>query len=161
MFLITSQKLVLIFSAQKPPLSPRIFARAIVITGLFVIVYITSQNRDGKLITFVKQSETVSGKANMLQCSSEYFDEVHKYKECFPRKCGRYVTDQVISQMEANELLNIAKKGLQYGGSSGGASIMDLHSGALSKQNVFVNIYKIDEAKGLFTEKDFNLYRVC
>jgi hypothetical protein len=34
---------------------------------------------------------------------------------------------------ESHRLLSIAKKGLVKGGSNGGASILDLHSGALSK----------------------------
>lgn len=61
---------------------------------------------------------------------------------------------------EVEELLGIAKKGLSLGGSAGGASILDLHSGALSLGQNFVNIYKIDKAKEVFTESDFVIYRV-
>jgi hypothetical protein len=46
------------------------------------------------------------------------------------------VIDQVFSVEESHALLNIAKKGLIKGGSNGGASILDLHSGALSKVRI-------------------------
>ena len=50
-----------------------------------------------------------------------------------PAKCGRAVVDGLFSIEESHRLLSIAKKGLVKGGSNGGASILDLHSGALSK----------------------------
>ncbi len=52
---------------------------------------------------------------------------------CIPAKCGRAIVDQLFSEEESHRLLSIAKKGLVKGGSNGGASILDLHSGALSK----------------------------
>ena len=41
--------------------------------------------------------------------------------------------DNVVNTQEADALLALAKKGFAKGGGSGGASILDLHSGALSK----------------------------
>ena len=52
---------------------------------------------------------------------------------CAPTKCGRAVLDNVVSAQESDKLLELAKKGFVKGGGSGGASILDLHSGALSK----------------------------
>ena len=52
---------------------------------------------------------------------------------CVPTKCGRAVLDNVVNTQEADALLALAKKGFAKGGGSGGASILDLHSGALSK----------------------------
>jgi len=52
------------------------------------------------------------------------------------------VKDGLLSASEVQVLRQIAEGGLLYGGSSGGASILDLHSGALSKGENFVNIYK-------------------
>lgn len=77
--------------------------------------------------------------------------------ECLPAKCGRMVSDSVVDERDAHGLLEIAKKGLAKGGSSGGASILDLHSGALSKGSNFVNLYKLHP--DLFTKDDFELYR--
>ena len=48
---------------------------------------------------------------------------------CLPSFCGRFVSDAVVTEAEAAQLQNIAKKGLSLGGSNGGASILDLHSG--------------------------------
>ena len=60
------------------------------------------------------------------------------FEGCAPTKCGRAVMDNVVSSEESDHLLRLAKKGFAKGGGSGGASILDLHSGALSK--VFMNI---------------------
>lgn len=49
---------------------------------------------------------------------------------------------------------------MSFGGGSGGASILDLQSGALSKDDAFVNIYKIPEAKGFLNANALNAYRV-
>ena len=57
-------------------------------------------------------------------------------------------------------LLNITPQAIIFnpGGGAGGASILDLHSGALSKEKLFINLYKTNP--GLFTERDFDLYRL-
>ena len=52
---------------------------------------------------------------------------------CVPTKCGRAVLDNVVSEKESDQLLALAKKGFSKGGGNGGASILDLHSGAISK----------------------------
>ena len=41
--------------------------------------------------------------------------------------------DNVVSEKESDQLLALAKKGFAKGGGNGGASILDLHSGAISK----------------------------
>ncbi|XP_054312237.1 2-oxoglutarate and iron-dependent oxygenase domain-containing protein 3 isoform X2 [Pongo pygmaeus] len=80
---------------------------------------------------------------------------------CTPRKCGRGVTDVVITREEAERIRSIAEKGLSLGGSDGGASILDLHSGALSVGKHFVNLYRYfgDKIQNIFSEEDFQLYR--
>ncbi|XP_030683952.1 2-oxoglutarate and iron-dependent oxygenase domain-containing protein 3 isoform X4 [Nomascus leucogenys] len=80
---------------------------------------------------------------------------------CTPRKCGRGVTDVVITRKEAERIRSIAEKGLSLGGSDGGASILDLHSGALSVGKHFVNLYRYfgDKIQNIFSEEDFQLYR--
>ncbi|KAJ8718578.1 hypothetical protein PYW08_002815 [Mythimna loreyi] len=139
-------------------ISLRIISRMVVIFSLLIVVYFSSKNDNLK--TFAKQSELLPGKGLVVECSQSYKEEVDKYEGCVPKECKRFVTDKVISVREAEELLAIAKKGLKLGGSSGGASILDLHSGALSLGQHFINIYKHDNAKDIFTEADFNIYRV-
>uniref|UniRef100_A0A8B9KW41 Urotensin-2 receptor 2 n=1 Tax=Astyanax mexicanus TaxID=7994 RepID=A0A8B9KW41_ASTMX len=77
----------------------------------------------------------------LVQCSEDY--ENHKrFPGCTPTKCGRAVTDSVVTKEEAQVLKRLAERGLALGGSDGGASILDLHSGALSMGKKFVNIYR-------------------
>lgn len=78
---------------------------------------------------------------------------------CVPEICGRAVSDHLMTDEEAETLLDIGKRGLSLGGSDGGASILDLHSGALSKGKHFVNIHKLKEAENLFNVEDFAVYR--
>ena len=66
------------------------------------------------------------------------------------------VTDDLIDISEANKLLALAKKGLAKGGGAGGASILDLHSGALSKGEGFTSIYQA--FPDLFAPSDFEAY---
>ena len=62
---------------------------------------------------------------------------------CAPTKCGRAVLDNVVSAEESDKLLALAKKGFAKGGGSGGASILDLHSGAISKVHSTNNFHII------------------
>lgn len=65
-----------------------------------------------------------------------------------------------MTDQEADLLLALAKRGLTFGGSNGGVSILDLHSGALSQGDVFVNIYKLPEAKGFLEQSAQEAFRV-
>lgn len=89
----------------------------------------------------------------------DYKEELEKYPGCVPEKCGRVVTDKLVSTTEVDVLLKLAKDGLDLAGSDGGASILDLHSGALSKGQGFINIYKQSAAKKLFNNMDLAIYR--
>uniref|UniRef100_A0A3B3D3Q5 2-oxoglutarate and iron dependent oxygenase domain containing 3 n=1 Tax=Oryzias melastigma TaxID=30732 RepID=A0A3B3D3Q5_ORYME len=75
--------------------------------------------------TLVRQRELVSPqpRAYGVPCSEDY-DNYKRYPGCTPQKCGRVVTDGVVTREEAL------------------ASILDLHSGALSMGKQFVNIYR-------------------
>ncbi|CAB3244605.1 unnamed protein product [Arctia plantaginis] len=139
-------------------ISLKILSRVVMTFSLLAVVYFSS--KDDKFKTFAKQSELLVGKGLVVECSPSYVKDLDKYEGCFPQECKRFVTDKVISLREADELLAIAKKGLKLGGSSGGASILDLHSGALSKGKQFINIYKQEAALNLFDQNDFNIYRV-
>ncbi|XP_047532336.1 2-oxoglutarate and iron-dependent oxygenase domain-containing protein 3-like [Vanessa atalanta] len=135
----------------------RVLSRSVVIFSLLIVVYYSSKNN---VQTFAKQAELLPGKGQIIECSSDYLKDIDKYEGCAPKYCKRFVTDKVISIRETEELLKLAQKGLKYGGSFGGASILDLHSGALSKGQHFVNVYKMDEMKNLFTQDDFNIFKV-
>lgn len=106
------------------------------------------------------RGEVLEGRFIEVPCSEDY-DGHRRFEGCTPRKCGRGVTDIVITREEAEQIRRIAEKGLSLGGSDGGASILDLHSGALSVGKHFVNLYRYfgDKIQTIFSEEDFQLYR--
>ncbi|XP_057681867.1 urotensin-2 receptor 2 isoform X2 [Corythoichthys intestinalis] len=112
--------------------------------------------------TLVSQREHLSPKPRVyiIQCSEDY-ENYKRYPGCTPQKCGRAITDGVVTREEAQFLRRLAERGLQLAGSEGGASILDLHSGALSMGPQFVNIYRYfgEQIQDVFTEEDFQLYR--
>lgn len=67
---------------------------------------------------------------------------------CRPRVCGHVVVDSFASDEEVSELRAIASAGMSYGGGSGGPTVLDLHSGALSLGSQFVSIWHKLNATG-------------
>ncbi|XP_031604657.1 urotensin-2 receptor 2 [Oreochromis aureus] len=129
--------------------------------GTATWLYVTSLDSD-ITETLVSQGELVSPQPRVysVQCSEDY-DNYKRYPGCTPQKCGRAVTDGVVTREEAQTLRRLAERGLALAGSEGGASILDLHSGALSMGKQFVNIYRYfgEQLKDVFTQEDFQLYR--
>ncbi|XP_011371956.1 2-oxoglutarate and iron-dependent oxygenase domain-containing protein 3 isoform X1 [Pteropus vampyrus] len=115
---------------------------------------------DGVTEVLAHRGEVLPGRFIEVPCSEDY-DSHRRFEGCSPTKCGRGVTDAVISRDEARRIRSIAEKGLSLGGSDGGASILDLHSGALSVGKHFVNLYRYfgDKIENIFSEEDFQLYR--
>ncbi|KAM6050458.1 2-oxoglutarate and iron-dependent oxygenase domain-containing protein 3 isoform 3-T3 [Chlamydotis macqueenii] len=151
---------------------------------------------DGVTEVLAHRGESLQDKFVEIPCSEDY-DSHKRFEGCTPRKCGRGVTDAVITREEAERIRRIAERGLSLGGSDGGdpleflsvlwlhnlpvcldysacwdlwlnscheccqASILDLHSGALSLGKHFVNLYRYfeDKIQDIFTEEDFALYR--
>jgi hypothetical protein len=81
------------------------------------------------------------------------------FSGCVPEQCGRVISDGLVSTREARDLLNLAKAGMALGGSKGGATILDLHSGALSLGTNFVSVYSLPKASEVLSTKDFALYK--
>lgn len=129
--------------------------------GTVTWLYVTSLDSD-ITETLVSQGELVSPQPRVysVQCSEDY-DNYKRYPGCTPQKCGRAVTDGVVTREEAQTLRRLAERGLALAGSEGGASILDLHSGALSMGKQFVNVYRYfgEQLKDVFTQEDFQLYR--
>ncbi|XP_043251798.1 2-oxoglutarate and iron-dependent oxygenase domain-containing protein 3-like [Colletes gigas] len=136
----------------------RVWSRcALILAVLFIIWY---NSKQGKEVHLAKQKEILLSRTQFVECSDDYKAETDEYPECMPEKCGRIVTDKLVSSTETDILLKIATSGLSLGGSNGGASILDLHSGALSKGLGFINIYTLPEAKKIFNSADFAIYKV-
>ncbi|XP_036936815.1 urotensin-2 receptor 2 isoform X1 [Acanthopagrus latus] len=134
---------------------------ALTVCGATLWLYVTSLDSD-ITETLVSQRELVSVQPRVynVQCSEDY-ENYKRYPGCTPQKCGRAVTDSVVKREEAQALRRLAERGLALAGSEGGASILDLHSGALSMGKQFVNIYRYfgDQIGDVFTQEDFELYR--
>ncbi|XP_075313225.1 2-oxoglutarate and iron-dependent oxygenase domain-containing protein 3-like [Odontesthes bonariensis] len=100
-----------------------------------------------------------------VQCSEDYENHKRYPGEAAvaqPQRCGRAVTDAMVTREEAHALRRLAERGLALAGSEGGLSINGpLHSGALSMGKQFVNIYRYfgDQISDVFTAEDFKLYR--
>ncbi|XP_076288363.1 2-oxoglutarate and iron-dependent oxygenase domain-containing protein 3 [Lasioglossum baleicum] len=136
----------------------RVWSRcALILAVLFIVWY---NGKQGKEVYFAKQKEVLSSRTQYLDCSNDYKTEANKYLECTPERCGRIVTDKLVSSTETDVLLRIATNGLNLGGSEGGASILDLHTGALSKGKAFIDIYALPEAKKIFNNADLAIYKV-
>jgi len=131
----------------------------VLLLSICLVIY-WSQSNSPTMTYMAKQQEIVDPKRfqNSL-CAPSFKKEIADIpnKGCVPVKCGRMVTDALIGLDEANQLLSLAKKGLSKGGGSGGASILDLHSGALSKGQGFTSVYQA--FPDLFTASDFDIYR--
>lgn len=136
----------------------RLWTRSVMSVAVVIVVYFISNKSREK--TFARQKETIALRSQYFPCSDAYVHEVEHFPECVPKQCGRFVIDSLVNEVEANLLLELAKTGLALGGSSGGASILDLHSGALSKGTEFVNIYKYPEAKSIFRPEALKVYQV-
>ncbi|XP_037266004.1 2-oxoglutarate and iron-dependent oxygenase domain-containing protein 3 isoform X3 [Falco rusticolus] len=129
---------------------------------------------DGVTEVLAPHSENLQGKFIEIPCSEDY-DSHKRFEGCTPRKCGRGVTDAVITREEAERIQAVQFP--LYGSSVNQdigeallnsfseigmwASILDLHSGALSLGKHFVNLYRYfgDKVQDIFTEEDFALYR--
>ncbi|CAM5156470.1 unnamed protein product [Eretmochelys imbricata] len=129
-----------------------------VLVSLLSWSYLVSE--DGVAEVLAHFSESLQDRFIEVPCSEDY-DSHKRFEGCTPRKCGRGITDAVITREEAERIRRIAERGLSLGGSDGGASILDLHSGALSVGKHFVNLYRYfgDKIQEVFTEEDFQLYR--
>uniref|UniRef100_A0A1W7RER9 PKHD domain-containing transmembrane protein C17orf101 n=1 Tax=Agkistrodon contortrix contortrix TaxID=8713 RepID=A0A1W7RER9_AGKCO len=117
-------------------------------------------SEDGVTEVLAHHGESIPDKFIEVSCSEDY-DSHKRFEGCTPRKCGRGITDAIINREEAEQIRRIAERGLSLGGSDGGASILDLHSGALSLGKHFVNMYRYfnDKIHDIFTDEDFQLYR--
>jgi hypothetical protein len=151
--------------ADETILPHQAWARMVMVLAAVVVVYFGGHNLAGPggsgRTVMARGSEALDDKRYQnLLCAPSYRKEIKDLGNdaCLPAKCGRMVMDGIISDDEAHAVLNLAKRGFSATeGSAGGASILDLHSGALSKGQQFVNVYKTHP--DLFQKKDFELYR--
>ncbi|XP_060535901.1 2-oxoglutarate and iron-dependent oxygenase domain-containing protein 3-like isoform X2 [Cylas formicarius] len=135
----------------------RLWSKAVVMLGITLYIwYFSKSNRESVL---ARQDKTYAGRGQHVECDLDYLDEIRHYPGCVPKKCGRYVSDQIVTAEEADVLLWLAKKGMSIGGSTGGATIMDLHSGALSYKDNFINFYTMVKQK-FISPSELTVYQI-
>lgn len=116
-------------------------------------------SKESKEVSLARQKDVLVSRGLDVDCSEEYKSEVEKFPGCVPEKCKRIVTDKLVSGSEVDTLLRLANNGFKLGGSDGGASILDLQSGALSHGTKFINIYALNNTKKMFTTSEFAIYK--
>jgi len=138
--------------------SHKTIAKFVMLIGAVIFV-VYSSYRSENVHPMAKVNEILDKKRHaQFLCHPQFKKEIQELSEaCVPAKCGRFVVDDLVTVEEAHKLLVLAKKGLAKGGGNGGASILDLHSGALSHGDNFINLYK--SHPDLFTARDFETYR--
>ena len=138
--------------------SHKTIAKFVMLIGAVIFV-VYSSYRTENVHPMAKVNEILDKKRHaQFLCHPHFKKEIQELSEaCVPAKCGRFVVDDLVTVDEAHKLLVLAKKGLAKGGGNGGASILDLHSGALSHGDNFINLYKSHPE--LFTARDFETYR--
>ncbi|KAH3863731.1 2-oxoglutarate and iron-dependent oxygenase domain-containing protein 3-like [Dreissena polymorpha] len=132
---------------------------AYVLTVVFTAaaIYLKVVYTEPRVATFAHADRQYQKQHVTIVCSDDYKRDT--FTECKPKFCGRVVMDGIVTSEEVDHLLGVAKMGLSYGGSNGGASILDLHSGALSKGDKFISIYSAFPGGEGFKEEDFKIYR--
>jgi len=138
--------------------SHKTMAKFVMLIGAVIFV-VYSSYRTENIHTMAKVNEILDKKRHaQFLCHPQFKKEIQELSpDCVPAKCGRFVMDDLVTIDEAHKLLVLAKKGLAKGGGNGGASILDLHSGALSHGDNFINLYK--SHPDLYTARDFQTYR--
>lgn len=129
----------------------------LILFGLFLmfsIYFVDYLHRweNGELDVNVLQSQTYPHRFVEVLCSNDYGNS---FKNCKPKKCGRAVRDDLFSSKDLKHMREIVEKGMKHGGGNGGATILDLHSGALSYGDKFINLHAL---KTVFNQSDFEVY---
>ncbi|CAG0890271.1 unnamed protein product [Cyprideis torosa] len=140
----------------------RVFSRVVIVLTILTIAFLMKKEdheRTSGEITWVSHNAISEDASQWVKCADDYSAEDRKtYEGCISERCGRLVTDQLVTEEEVDVLLSLAQKVMAKAGGSGGATIMDLHSGALSSGDKFVDLYQFQEIKELISEGDLQTY---
>lgn len=86
----------------------KVFARVVLSSAVFIIVYFTSAKE--KTTTLAGIKEVLSLREHKVDCSPESFalnSDADKSATCIPARCGRFASDNVISEAELYKLKEI------------------------------------------------------
>ncbi|CAG2170021.1 unnamed protein product [Oppiella nova] len=138
-------------STQNQSITKRVMSLMALSMVIFAMVYYyTTQTNDTNELVMATVTQSIMGSpiGQQVTCSQDYTEDRVRFPSCGPQRCGRFVSDSVITQSDAKHLLSVAKRGLSLGGRSGGEDILSLHTGVLFQQN-----------EEVFTGKDLEVYR--
>ncbi|CAD7086532.1 unnamed protein product [Hermetia illucens] len=147
------------FQSVTPGTQPKhhkLWTSFVVVIAVVVAMYFLKPE---KTVNLALHNEVVPFRFYKRHCSQQLLKEMHDYPNCIPKQCGRFVSDSLVSSEEVDILLKTAKSAIGLAGSSGGASIVDLHSGALSHKDKFINAYSILEFRKLLTKEFLGAYK--
>jgi len=136
----------------------RIWSRGVMFASITIIIVVLKWRKMGQ-VTWASQRENITETiSHLLPCSPKYLDEINRFEGCALKQCGRFVVDDLFQEDQVKTLVKIFKKGLENGRSSGGASILDLHSGALSHGAKFINVFETPGGQELWTKEEIAVY---
>lgn len=88
--------------------------------------------------------------AQEVACPRDNYQlEREQFANCAPGRCGRFVSDSIVSENEALQLRLLAETVFSISQPSGGVAIFDLNSGALSNHTKFINLFELIKRKNI------------
>ncbi|XP_071444507.1 2-oxoglutarate and iron-dependent oxygenase domain-containing protein 3-like [Hetaerina americana] len=150
--------------------SLRMWSRGVLVLGAVAVIYFAFAKAGmTREKPFALVTEKIHHRSQEVVCSEEYKQELKLYiPGCIPKRCGRLVTDSLLTQVESDALLSAAIKGfllnpkISKPGSMGSASILDLYSGALTsgrdEPGKFIDSRKLPLANQIFTSHGIRVF---
>ena len=96
--------------------SHKSLAKFVMLFGVvFFLLYSNYRKESVQCIAKVSETLEKTRSVSML-CSPAYKAEIQALDPvCLPARCGRMISDDIVTEAEAHALLNLAKKGLAQG----------------------------------------------
>lgn len=147
---------------ERPPQfkNQKVFARIVLSSAVFIIVYFTSSKE--KTTTLAGIKETLSLREHKVECSPETFssDEIGKSLTCIPSHCGRFASDNVISETELMKLKELTAEIFNkiFKDDKESSLAVDLHSEVLGKHEMLSkNVDEVLKVKSDLDDKQTDL----
>jgi len=168
---LTHDDIKRITEEKRKDLGKKLFKRSLKRIGLICVAFFALYTyrwikTDQSFTAWVTKSDEILNVPFMkrVPCSEDYKSDREQFPKCAPTLCGRLVIDDLINERESAILLTLFKKALMLNPLSANqsASILDLHSGALSYEDKFVNVYGLlrsQKKQQYFTQTEFAVYR--
>lgn len=121
----------------------RIFLSLSILAVMYIYhIFVKLSQNDTTVMASYSDDIVGSPVGHMLTCSQDYNEDIVKFPKCSPSKCGRFVSDSIITSREALEMRLMAETIFSVSKPSGGVAIFDINSGALSNGTKFINLYQ-------------------